>query len=429
MKISEAGINLIKNFEGCRLKAYKPVAGETYWTIGWGHYGPDVTEGMRITQERADKMFLEDMVVYENHVMNYCKHLKLNQNQFDALVSFTYNCGAGNLQRLIRNRTIAQIADHIEAYNKGAGGVTLAGLVRRRKAEKELFLKPIDPNEELLEYLGISMFHRAGFKGDGVVIASREGTNTLHGKQVYEVLRTVCPEADIRLQVDYTDAEGIDIYTTSEFFASDKLEGKRKAAKELYDSGTFLCCAIGNEGTSSTTNLSKDEWWTSVGACELKNGELSLTNYSSSGDNLDFMSLTNFVTTEGKFSGTSCASPMLAGMLALVQDYFLERTGKKLSNNMLLKFIKDNSYDIGEEGKDIRTGYGIFRLPGAIDVSLYEEEEEMRYNKIEEVPDYAKDTIRKLAQSGFLKGTDEGFNLSEDMIRMFVIMDRAGLFK
>lgn len=431
MKISETGINLIKNFEGCRLKAYKPVAGEKYWTIGWGHYGPDVTEGMRITQEQADEMFKQDLVAYEKTVDNTCLYLSLNQNEFDALVSFTYNCGGGNLLKLTKNksRSKAQIADHIEAYNKGAGDVILAGLVKRRKAEKELFLTPIDPNKELLDYLGITTYHNAGYKGDKVVVASREGDLADHGRQVAEVLRAVCPEADIRLKEEYSDVKGVDIYTTSSFFSSDKLDVKKKAAKALYDSGTFLCCAIGNEGTMSTTELSKDEWWTSVGALELKNGELSKPIYSSSGDCLDFMSLTNFETTLGKFSGTSCASPMFAGMLALVQNYFIHKTGKKLSNKMLLKFIIDNSQDVGEEGKDIKTGYGIFRLPEMIDVTRYEEEEEMRYNKIEEVPDYAKDTIKKLAQSGFLKGTDEGFNLSEDMIRIFVIMDRAGLFK
>ncbi|WP_143767420.1 lysozyme, partial [Paenibacillus odorifer] len=57
-KISQVGISLIKSFEGCRLTAYKPVPTETYWTIGWGHYGPDVKAGMTITQAQADSMLL-----------------------------------------------------------------------------------------------------------------------------------------------------------------------------------------------------------------------------------------------------------------------------------------------------------------------------------------------------------------------------------
>lgn len=145
MQISSNGLELIKKYEGCRLKAYKPIPAEKYWTIGWGHYGADVKEGMTITQEQADKMLIEDMARYEEAVNNTCDYLNLNQNQFDALVSFTYNCGAGNLQQLTKNkrRNIEEIASHIELYNKGADGKTLAGLVRRRKEEKELFLTPV----------------------------------------------------------------------------------------------------------------------------------------------------------------------------------------------------------------------------------------------------------------------------------------------
>ena len=58
--IGEAGLALIKNWEGCRLTAYKPVATEIYWTIGWGHYGPDVKEGQTITQAEADRLLVID---------------------------------------------------------------------------------------------------------------------------------------------------------------------------------------------------------------------------------------------------------------------------------------------------------------------------------------------------------------------------------
>lgn len=142
-KISDAGLKLIKSFEGCRLTSYKPVPTETYWTIGWGHYGPDVKQGMTITQAQADAMLVNDLAKYESYVNNpiYVPvTAQLNQNQFDALVSFCYNCGPGNLQSLCRGRTIAHIADNITKYDKAAGKV-LAGLTRRRKAELELFNK------------------------------------------------------------------------------------------------------------------------------------------------------------------------------------------------------------------------------------------------------------------------------------------------
>lgn len=162
MRISDNGLELIKKYEGCRLKAYKPIPAEKYWTIGWGHYGADVKEEMTITQEQADKMLIEDMVRYEEAVNKTCDYLNLNQNQFDALVSFTYNCGAGNLQQLTQNkrRNIEEIASYIELYNKGADGKTLAGLVRRRKEEKELFLTPVVNNTDVIE---LTLEHKMKF--------------------------------------------------------------------------------------------------------------------------------------------------------------------------------------------------------------------------------------------------------------------------
>lgn len=148
-KLGNAGLRLIKNFEGCRLTAYKPVQAEQYWTIGWGHYGPDVKQGQTITQAKADAMLAEDMERYVAHTNNpnYVTIIdKLTQNQFDALVSFCYNCGPGNLQKLCKGRTAAEIAGSITKYNKGSGNV-LAGLVRRRAAELELFNTPDKPVE------------------------------------------------------------------------------------------------------------------------------------------------------------------------------------------------------------------------------------------------------------------------------------------
>lgn len=147
MHISEKGLRLIKNFEGCRLTAYKCSAG--IWTIGWGHTA-GVKQGMTITQKQADDMLKTDLVVYENHVKSLKR--EFNQNEFDALVSFCYNCGIGSLKTLCKNRTNAQIAEALLLYNK-AGGRVLEGLNRRRKAERELFLSGKEQiNEKKLPY-------------------------------------------------------------------------------------------------------------------------------------------------------------------------------------------------------------------------------------------------------------------------------------
>lgn len=139
MKLSKEGLELIKKYEGLRLKAYKPVPTEKYWTIGYGHYGADVKEGMVITESYATALLYNDVTRFECAVNNL--HREWTQNQFDALVSFAYNCGAANLKKLVAGRNNSQIASAMLLYNK-AGGKVLKGLTRRREEESRLFQKP-----------------------------------------------------------------------------------------------------------------------------------------------------------------------------------------------------------------------------------------------------------------------------------------------
>ena len=136
MKASSDCLKLIRQFEGCRLIAYKATAKEKYYTIGIGHYGADVYKGMTITVDDAEDLFYQDIKKFESAV-NRLK-LDLLQCQFDALVSFTFNCGTANLKQLVKNRSIDEIGEAILLYNK-AGGKVLEGLKRRRKAEHDLF--------------------------------------------------------------------------------------------------------------------------------------------------------------------------------------------------------------------------------------------------------------------------------------------------
>ena len=137
-KISQNGLNLIMQFEGCRLRAYQCSAG--VWTIGYGHTA-GVRQGQTITQVQAEEYLKQDCRKFENYVNNKAYvpvTAQLNQNQFDALVSFAFNCGQGNLKTLCAGRSTAQIAAALPKYNKAAGKV-LSGLVRRRAAEQKLF--------------------------------------------------------------------------------------------------------------------------------------------------------------------------------------------------------------------------------------------------------------------------------------------------
>ena len=148
--VGPAGLELIKRFEGCRLTAYKPVPNERYWTIGWGHYGPDVKPGMMISQDRADALLVQDCQGAADAVdrASNCPVMSvLNSNQRDALISFTFNCGAGCLRTLCRNRSLPEIAEALELYNR-AGGAAMIGLTRRRAAERALFETPVKEKAE-----------------------------------------------------------------------------------------------------------------------------------------------------------------------------------------------------------------------------------------------------------------------------------------
>lgn len=140
IKVSQNGLNLIKQFEGCRLTAYKPVPWEQMYTIGWGHYG--VTAGTVWTQAQADSQLEIDVNnKYAPMVDAYVKG-KANQNEFDALVSLAYNCGNVFVADGWASFSHAYCAGMIPKY-RNAGGQVLQGLVRRRQAELDLFNKPV----------------------------------------------------------------------------------------------------------------------------------------------------------------------------------------------------------------------------------------------------------------------------------------------
>lgn len=178
--IGEAGLALIKRFEGCRLKAYKPVPTEKYWTIGWGHYGLDVEEGQTITQAEADNLLVVDCQFFADAVdspSNVPLTAQLNANQRDALISFAFNCGAGNLRTLCKGRTLPEIRDAMALYNK-SGGKVLAGLVRRRAAEQKLFDTPVSALDNIP-----SPAHKAGVEWAverGIFRGNADGDLMLH---------------------------------------------------------------------------------------------------------------------------------------------------------------------------------------------------------------------------------------------------------
>ncbi len=139
MKTSEVGRELIKEFEGCRQVAYQDSVG--VWTIGYGHT-KDVYEGQLVIKKTCETMLAEDLEEFEDYVESYVK-VELSQNQFDALVAWTFNLGPGNLSestmlKKLNEGDYESVPDEMRRWNK-AGGEVLNGLVRRRDAEAELF--------------------------------------------------------------------------------------------------------------------------------------------------------------------------------------------------------------------------------------------------------------------------------------------------
>lgn len=140
IKTSQAGIDLIKRWEGCRIKAYRCPAG--IWTVGYGHTGT-VKPGTSISYDKAEELLKQDLQRFEKAVKTLVT-VPINQNQFDALVSFTYNVGVkafgdSTLLSLLNQKKYLPASDQFLRWTK-AGSKTLPGLVLRRSEERDLFL-------------------------------------------------------------------------------------------------------------------------------------------------------------------------------------------------------------------------------------------------------------------------------------------------
>ena len=145
LKISQKGIDLIKEFEGCKLEAYKCPAGK--WTIGYGTTDADysitktkIKAGLKISKQQAEKWLRQSLnKIYCPKVNKYNNKYHWTQNEFDAMVSFAYNLGSIDELCAKGKRSKSQIANEMLKYVK-ANGIVLPGLVKRRKKERVLFL-------------------------------------------------------------------------------------------------------------------------------------------------------------------------------------------------------------------------------------------------------------------------------------------------
>ena len=143
MNISDNGLSLIEQFESLKFKAYKDIRG--ILTIGYGHTGSDVTDGLIISKNQAEILLKNDAQVTVQTINRLVK-VVLNQNQFDALCSFIFNVGSGNfasstMLKLINQSNFTDAANEFPKWDKAAGTI-VQGLLNRRLKEQELFNSP-----------------------------------------------------------------------------------------------------------------------------------------------------------------------------------------------------------------------------------------------------------------------------------------------
>lgn len=141
MTFTDAGLELLKSFEGCELASYQDQGG--VWTVGYGHTGADVHPDMTINQAMADALLLQDLSSTESQVQKLIK-VQVTDNQYSALVCFAYNIGCGNLAKstllnCVNHNQFGDASGEFIRWNH-INGVVSGGLTRRREAEAALFI-------------------------------------------------------------------------------------------------------------------------------------------------------------------------------------------------------------------------------------------------------------------------------------------------
>ncbi len=274
-------------------------------------------------------------------------------------------------------------------------------------------------NEKEFELSGILNWHNLGYTGKDVKIANmetcnvdawyfkkqvndpfdngREGQENSHGNQTLNVIHQVAPDAEfytlprggsyssksvtgnlIEKSLPYMISEGIHLVSASVGGTNNKI--LNEAILNVQKHGTTFVSSAGNSGDRGASPYAKSGVWIAIGAVVLNvRNEIKLTTYSSIDEEVDFVQFSEIYVNDVRKgyedrviyrSGTSFSSPLLVGMLALVQQFFYEKTGQYLNQDKLYQFMVDNSIDLGDVGKDKEYGHGLFVLPNPEDIDI-----------------------------------------------------------
>lgn len=290
-------------------------------------------------------------------------------------------------------------------------------------------------NKKEFNLSGITTWHELGYTGKGIRIANLEGTDptlpffngkikdpfgnvsgvgrNYHGHQTADILHQVAPEADIYIlsgagsygknkaegkfieqSIPYMESEGIHLVNASLGGTNNRILNER--IKQAQSHGVTFVTSAGNEADSGPSGYARSGVWIAVGAVHLSGkGEILHAGYSSIGEEVDFTQFSGLYVHDARKGyedrtfpvyGTSFSSPMLCGMLALVQQLFVEKAGRTLTQEELYTFMQDHSIDLWEPGHDVKSGYGLFLLPSdpdSIEIAKYIGKEETQVNNPE----------------------------------------------
>ena len=254
--------------------------------------------------------------------------------------------------------------------------------------------------EEAFEFLGINKFRELGYTGSRVKIMSDEKiikdkykteawqkvicpkgyktNNDWHGSSVMHILQDICPDAtyiafpmDIKGSGEYYESKCIDYILenrvnlfTSSSLGSKCSKSKEKALQDCIDAGCTFFAAAGNKGEDGMLGESESDKYIAIGAIDEQKCKFKKASYSSIGEELDYVSIAFYGI------GTSFTTPTFCAMCGLVQDFFIDKTGRALVRSELIQFINDHLIDVEDEGFDIKTGNGLFILPNPLEIDI-----------------------------------------------------------
>ncbi|MDN5318005.1 MAG: hypothetical protein PWR08_2130 [Thermoanaerobacterium sp.] len=338
-------------------------------------------------------------------------------------------------------------------------------------------MRYIQQNLKEFEICGILQWHQKGYTGKNIKICELESCPILpmfdgklhdpfgyginrslnsHGQKVFDVIHQVAPDAELyefpfahqtigdNATGTFFDKTipalyeyGIDIIGASLSGTDNK--AVTEAFRKLVADGKIFVHSAGNKGTKGLNEFSIADVGISVAAVGYtdRTGDIFLKSYSSRGEQLDFCMFSGLYVYNAKdttlktvmqMEGTSFSSPMMIGMIALVQQFFLERTGRKLTQPEMYKFICDHVKDLGKLGRDVEYGYGLFVLPNpeSININKYIGGDNM-FADIDKVSAWAKNSVIKVETLGLMNGDNLGnFNPKNPITReeFAVVIDR-----